>query len=148
MPKMDGNLALREIRAKYPNLKVIILTSYTEEALIEDFKAKGANAFLTKNADSKTIANTIKKVFYSEGYTNFPKSFNSIFTPRELEIIPYLLAGKKSKEIGDIVGISPRTVEAIRDRAYEKVKAKNGVQFASFCTEAGLQYLRYKSDLN
>jgi DNA-binding NarL/FixJ family response regulator len=148
MKVMDGNLTLREIKAKYPKLKVIVLTSYTEESLIEDFKAKGVNAFLTKDSDSKTIANTIKKVYYSDGYNNFPKSFNSMFTPRELEIIPYLLAGKTSKEIGEILGISFRTVEAIRDRAYEKAKCKNGLEFASFCTIEGLQYLGYKNDLN
>jgi len=148
MPVMDGNQTLREIKSKYPNLKVIILTSYTEDSLLEDFKAKGANAFLTKDSDSRTIANTIKKVYYDSGFNNFPKSFDSLFTPREIEIIPYLLAGKTSKQIAKLLCISFRTVEAMRDRAYQKTKCKNASEFAGYCATAGLQYLGYKNDLN
>jgi DNA-binding NarL/FixJ family response regulator len=148
MPIMDGNMTLKEIKAKYPRLKVVVLTSYTDECLIEDFKTKGANAFLTKDSDIRTIANTIKRVYYSDEYNNFPKSFNSLFTPSEIKIIPHLLAGKTSKQIAKQLGISSRTVEAVRDRAYEKAKCKNASEFAGHCAIAGLQYLGYKSDLN
>ncbi len=147
MPGMDGNLALKEIKRRYPHLKVVVLTSFTEECLIEDFKAKGVNAFLTKNSDIKTVANTIKRVFYAEGYDNFPNGFNSIFTPREVKIIPYLLAGKTSKQIATFLNISSRTVEGARARVYEKTKCKNASEFAGYCAKEGLEYLGYKNEL-
>lgn len=147
MPVMDGNQALREIKLKYPSIKVIILTSYTEECLMEDFKAKGANAFLTKDSDIKTLANIIKKVHYTEGYNNFPMSFNSLFTLREIEIIPYLLQGKTSRQIAKLLNISTRTVESARARVYEKTDCKNASEFAAYCSKAGLEYLGFKNDL-
>lgn len=144
MPKMDGNETLSILRSKYPAIPVIVFTGFTEESLIEDFKVKGAAAFLTKNADIKTIANTIKRTHYSANYNNFPHSFKSLFTAREVEIIPYLLAGKTSKEIADAFGLSTRTIEGARARVYYKTKCRNAPEFAAYCAEAGLQFLGAK----
>ncbi len=147
MPEMDGNQVLKILKVKYPGLKVIVLTSFSEECLIEDFKAKGVNAFLTKNTDATVIANTIKRVHFSNAYDNFPRRFKSSFTPREIKIIPYLLAGKTSKETAKILSISARTVESVRARVYEKTKCKNASEFAAFCAKQGLEYLGYVEDL-
>ncbi|MBA2613370.1 MAG: response regulator transcription factor [Bacteroidetes bacterium] len=92
MPKMDGNITLAKIKAKYPEMKVIILTSFAEGSLQNHFKNNGASSYLKKNTDIKVIADTIKRTHYLVDYSNIPQKIKSLFTEKEVQVIPLLLA--------------------------------------------------------
>jgi len=141
MDKMDGNITLQKVKEQFPELKVIILSSYGEGALQNDFISKGASSFLRKNMGVKMIADTIKRTHYLVDYSNIPQKVKSLFTEKEVQIIPLLLAGKTSKQIADLLGIAEKTVEQYRNRLYEKTGANNGFEFSSYCTKEGLGYL-------
>ncbi len=141
MDEMDGNVTLKKIRETRSHLKVIIVTSFSEGCLINDFKAKGANSFLSKDTDPKIIIETIKRVHYLGGYSNMSEKVKSIFTEGEVRVIPLILAGKKNKDIGKILGLATKTVEAYRSALYDKTGTGNGSEFSSYCTREGLEFL-------
>jgi len=144
MPRMDGNVALAKIKAKYPDLKVIMFTTFSDGSLQNDFKEKGANSFLTKNTDPKIIIETIKNVHYLKGYNNLKKKSESIFTEGEIKVIPLILAGKKDKEICNILCLAKKTVEQYRSNLYNKTDTTNASEFSNCCTKAGLEFLGHK----
>jgi len=101
----------------------------------------GANSYLTKNSDSETIYQAIKTCFEQEFFFNdltnkallsglrtkktdhAPEDIQ--LNDKELRILKLMCEEKTTKEIADIVDISPRTVEAIRDKLKTKTGAKS-----------------------
>jgi DNA-binding NarL/FixJ family response regulator len=148
MPKMDGNETLAAIRKINKDIKVIIMSTFNEGCLVNDFIAKGANSYLTKNTDIKIIVETIKRVHYLENYSNISEKTKSIFTDGEIQIIPFVLAGKTSKEIAEILNLAPKTVEGYRERLYEKTGTSNTSEFSSYCARYGLEFLGRSFNLN
>jgi len=141
MPLMDGVTTLPEIRKLYPDIKVIILSMHNDHSMISKLMEVGANSYLTKNSDSETIYQAIKTCFEQEFYFNELTSKALLsglrtkkvdHTPddvqlndKELRILKLMCEEKTTKEIADIVDISPRTVEAIRDKLKTKTGAKS-----------------------
>jgi DNA-binding NarL/FixJ family response regulator len=141
MPVMDGIAVLPEIRKLYPAIKVIILSMHNDHSMISKLMEIGANSYLTKNSDSETIYEAIKTCFEQEFYFNdltnmallsglrtrrqeASLSEEPTLTDKEVRILKLMCEEKTTKEIADIIEISPRTVEAIRD----KLKIKTGVR--------------------
>lgn len=145
MPIMDGIAALPEIRKIKPNVKIIMLTMVDDHSMITKLMEIGANSYLTKTSDSEIIYEAIKTCFEQEYYFNSLtnkalltnlKHRNEV-TPqklmqqeanlndKEILILKLMCEEKSTKEIADIVDLSPRTVESIRDRLKVKTGAKS-----------------------
>ena len=149
MPVMDGIHALPEIRKVCPNAKVIMLTMMDDHSMITKLMEIGANSYLSKTSDSEVIYEAIKTVYADNYYfntlTNQALLTNlknrNVQMPQEMRgpevhlndketlILRLMCEEKSTKEIADIVELSPRTVEALRD----KLKVKTGAK-----TTAGL----------
>ena len=141
MPLMDGITTLPEIRKLYPEIKVIILSMHNDHSMISKLMEVGANSYLTKNSDSETIYQAIKTCYEQEFFFNdltnkallsglrtkktdhSPEDIQ--LNDKELRILKLMCEEKTTKEIADIVDISPRTVEAIRDKLKTKTGAKS-----------------------
>jgi len=138
MPIMDGIQTLPEIRKDHPHVKVIILSMHNDHSMISKLMEIGANSYLTKNSDSETIYQAIKTCYEQEFFFNeltnkalltglrtkrpeLGAIHDVNLTEKELTVLKLMCEEKTTKEIADIVDISPRTVEAIRD----KLKTKN-----------------------
>ena len=141
MPEMDGKEALKKIREKDRETKIIILSTFTEGCLINDAISKGASSYLSKNSDVNTINETIRRVYRLEGYSNVSEKAKSIFTDGEIKVIPLLLAGKKKKQIAEALGLKEKTIEHYVTRLYDKTDTSNGLEFSSYCTRVGLEFL-------
>lgn len=99
MPILNGSKTLDNIRRRFPDLHVIILSAYYDEELIKDHLNRGAKAFISKNQCVKTVAEAIHSVysygFYEDNLSELLKNpvkkdghyYKLIFTKRELEII-------------------------------------------------------------
>ncbi len=144
MPIMDGIATLPEIKKIAPHTKVIMLTMVDDNSMITKLMELGANSYLTKTSDSEIIYEAIKTCHEQEYYfnsltnkallTNLRQKTPS--TPQELKpqeaqlneketlILRLMCEEKSTKEIADIVELSPRTVEAIRDRLKVKTGSK------------------------
>ncbi len=141
MPIMDGIATLPEIRKTNPQVKVIILSMHNDHSMISKLMEIGANSYLTKNSDSETIYQAIKTCYEQEFFFNEltnkalltglrtrktePEALlDTPLTDKEIKILKLMCEEKTTKEIAELVDISPRTVEAIRD----KLKTKTGVK--------------------
>lgn len=146
MPLMDGIATLPEIKKLYPHIKVIMLTMLEDNSMITKLMELGANSYLTKTSDSEIIYEAIRtchdQEYYFNALTNQALLSNlksrqavpvmpAISQPevqlndKETTILRLMCEEKTTKEIADIVELSPRTVEAIRDKLKVKTGAKS-----------------------
>ena len=155
MPIMDGIQTLPEIRKLYPGVKVIILSMHNDHSMISKLMEIGANSYLTKNSDSETIYQAIKTCYEQEFFFNeltnkallsglrtkrtepsSPQDIN--LSEKEITILKLMCEEKTTKEIADIVEISPRTVEAIRDKLKTKTGAKSMAGLVMYALKSGI----------
>jgi len=147
MPKMDGETCLPIILERYPNLKVVILSAYFSEPIVNELLKLGATCFLPKHSDYSILLDAIlsvhKKGFYSmedsekEKRANLELEMKENFTPRELDILKLLCEQKTSKEIAEALFISHRTVEGHKLRIMEKTKATSTSGIIIFALRKG-----------
>jgi DNA-binding NarL/FixJ family response regulator len=155
MPIMDGIQTLPEIRKIRPEAKVIILSMHNDHSMISKLMEIGANSYLTKNSDSETIYEAIKTCYENEFFFNEltnkallaglrTKRTDSFGAPeadlseKELRVLRLMCEEKTTKEIADIVEISPRTVEAIRDKLKTKTGAKSMAGLVMYAVKNGI----------
>lgn len=154
MPIMDGISTLPEIRKINPSVKVIILSMHNDHSMISKLMEIGANSYLTKNSDSETIYQAIKTCYEQEFFFNEltnkalltglrtrkmePEGMiDAQLTDKEIKILKLMCEEKTTKEIADIVDISPRTVEAIRDKLKTKTGAKSMAGLVMYAVKKG-----------
>jgi two-component system response regulator NreC len=143
MPRLGGIAAAKILLQRFPDLKIIALSMFDEEALIVEMLEAGAKGYLLKNADKKEILEAILTVnegniFYCKHTTaklatlivrsklDFHKKFQEpLFTEREKEVIRLICRQHTAQEIGDLLYLSKRTVEGYRTRILEKMEVKN-----------------------
>lgn len=145
MPIMDGIAVLPELKKLCPQTRVIMLTMMDDHSMITRLMELGANSYLSKTSDSETIYEAIKTCMEQEYYfnaltnkallTNLKQKNNPLpqqslqqevqLNEKETNILRLMCEEKSTKEIADIVDLSPRTVEAIRDKLKVKTGAKS-----------------------
>jgi len=145
MPIMDGITALPEIKKLYPHIKVIMLTMMDDHSMITKLMELGANSYLTKTSDSEIIYEAIKTCHEQEYYFNSLtnqallnnlRQKNAVMphrlmtedvrlTDKEIIVLKLMCEEKSTREIAEAVELSPRTVEAMRDKLKTKTGAKS-----------------------
>ncbi len=145
MPIMDGIATLPELKKAFPDVKTIMLTMMDDHSMITKLMELGANSYLTKTSDSEIIYEAIKTCFDQEYYfntltnkallsnlkqRNMPMVQRSVYeearlNDKEITILKLMCEEKSTKEIAEVVELSPRTVEAIRDKLKVKTGAKS-----------------------
>ena len=145
MPVMDGITALPEIKKNWPNIKVVMLTMLEDHSMITKLMELGANSSLSKTSDIEVIYEAIKTCFEQDYFFNALtnkalltnlKQRNHLspqkmvqqeanLNDKEMLILKLMCGEKTTKEIADMVDLSPRTVEAIRDKLKVKTGAKS-----------------------
>lgn len=145
MPIMDGIATLPELKKHFPEVKTIMLTMMDDHSMITKLMELGANSYLTKTSDSEIIYEAIKTCFDQEYYFNtltnkallsnlkqrnmpVPQKMaleEARLNDKEITILKLMCEEKSTKEIAEMVELSPRTVEAIRDKLKVKTGAKS-----------------------
>lgn len=123
MPEMDGAAATRAIREKYPDIQVIILTSFKEDNLIEDALQAGAIGYLLKNLSSDELAGAIRSAKIGRPTlapeatqvlikaAHKPVSPGHDLTSREKDVLKMMIEGMSNPEIAEKLVISKSTVK-------------------------------------
>lgn len=145
MKPMNGFELVEILKEKYPDLKIIILSSHYKTSILGYMVKLGVSAFLPKNSNKKTFIDAITMVdkngvfFTAEDhqmlftYMNSTAKKNSLFdtedelSEREKDVVKLICQEFTNNEIGEKLFISPRTVESHRQRILEKIGAKNTV---------------------
>lgn len=143
MPGMDGIEATKEIRVKYPEIKILILTMHDDEQLILHLLEAGANGYLIKNADADEIKLALhacsENGYYFSDYVSSlmlktlmlknktsPKFKDQIvLNDREQEVLQLICEGLTAIEIGKKIFLSHRTVEGIKAGLQDKIGVRN-----------------------
>jgi DNA-binding NarL/FixJ family response regulator len=156
MPLKDGIETTKIVSKQYPNIYVLVLSMHEDERFVSHLMENGANGYLLKNAEPQEIRRAIMDV-YEKGYylNNFvnrilikkahakQKSLPSLNTDitisdKEKEVLQFICMEFTAQEIAQKMSISPRTVEAIKDRLMERFGSKN---------TAGLVFFAVKNNL-
>ncbi len=142
MPMVNGVEATKFIHKNFPTIKIIALTSYNTKPFIANMIQVGAVAFVVKNATPQEVIHTINEVeekgFYYDSYVMkilhedmlAKKSTKSnldidYLTAREIKILELICQQKTTAEIGEVLFVSPRTVEGHRNNLLIKTESRN-----------------------
>ena len=155
MPIMDGLSTLPEIKKLYPEVKVIMLSMHNDHSMITRMMEIGANSYLTKESDSETIYQAIRTCYEDDFFFNDltnkallnglrskrvpdPEPAEVHLSDKEVTILRLMCEEKSTKEIADMVDLSPRTVEAIRDKLKSKTGARSMAGLVMYAVKAGI----------
>lgn len=151
MPVLNGVEATRRIKKEYPNIKVISLTQHSERAMVQQLLECGSDGYLLKNIAQDDLAASIKKVVGGERVFSdevsmglvgkaVEKNANGVeveLTEREIEILALIAEGLSSKQIGEKLFISPRTVDTHRTNLMNKLDIHNVAGLIRFALKNG-----------
>ena len=159
MPEKDGIETVKELKAKYPDIKVLMLTTFENiENIMESFIA-GANGYVVKDINPKELVMSVKCVM--EGLNvihenvhelmvrNFAREYNNKYylqdknvdvtiTNTEKEIIKLVAQGKNNKEIAQIMNFAEGTIRNKITRLLDKLDLRDRLQIAIFALENNL----------
>ncbi|HEY6978250.1 MAG TPA: response regulator transcription factor [Chitinophagaceae bacterium] len=156
MPVMDGMEATKIIRKKYEHVKILVVTMYDSEKFVIYLMENGANGYLLKNAEPAEIIKAIYTVHENGYYFNdlvnkillkslvtkhdLKLSFNKNIklTEREQQALKLICEEKTTEEIAQILSLSSRVIEGIRERLIEKVGVRNTAGLVMFAVKNGL----------
>jgi len=145
MPFMDGIEATEQILMKYPDMKIIVLTTYKDDEYIERMLLAGVEGYMLKNSELSDFENAINKVykggnFFSEEILAYlMKNINKLkqretvrkeranFTSREMQILELICQGHNNKQIGEITFLSPKTIEKYKSNLCQKTNVLNTI---------------------
>ena len=155
LPKISGIEVTEFITKNYPDVKVLLHTSYADEAhIISGFEA-GASGFVPKNFKSDQLLEAIRTVAKGEkyikgsvsevfiaSYFNNKKTEETIskikqsLTAREIEILKLITDGLSNQEIADKIFISVRTVEAHKHNIMSKLEIYNTAELVKYAIKS------------
>lgn len=152
MPKLRGLEAIQEIKASYPQVQVLILTMHKDAEYLSYALGAGAAGFLLKqDADpelmeaiatirrgktylSPAISEVVPDLLRRQKPNGTPRE---VLTHREREILKLLVDGKSSKEIGELLFISLRTVQNHRANIMKKLKVRRITDLIKYAVQKG-----------
>ena len=151
MPRMTGLQAARELGRRAPSVRVLILSMHdNEQYLFEALKA-GASGYVLKSVADRDLVQACRAAVRGEPFlypgaiTTLIRDFlrddravDRILTPREEEVIKLVAEGRTSKEIGDLLFISPKTVDRHRANVLARLGLRDRVELTRFAIRAGL----------
>ena len=150
MPEMGGIPATRVIMEEYPQVKIIMLTSYPEDELIQESLQAGAMGFLLKNSTIDTLANAIRSVYAGQPVLapevtkalirikTAPVKPGSDLSQREQEVLALMVDGLSNEEIAERLVISPATARHHVSACIQKLGASNRAQASAMAVKLRL----------
>jgi two-component system, NarL family, nitrate/nitrite response regulator NarL len=138
MPNMDGLEACRQIHQALPATRILMLTTFSEAALVQAAIDAGAVGFVSKETEAARLAELIKKAVTDQGFRHFPKIELPKLSNRELEVLRSMVLGKSNKEIAKELGLSPDTIKDHLENIYRKLEAQDRVTASVRARDLGL----------
>jgi DNA-binding NarL/FixJ family response regulator len=155
MPVMNGRQCLGLIRSKFPDVKVIMLSLHKAPALMTEYMANGASAYLHKDVDMEDLLEAIRSVHREGSY--FSKDLSKallagirkekksnpffdepVLSDKEIVVLKELCDGKTNQEIADTLHVSINTIGFHRNNIYSKTKSHNIAELMKYSIRNGL----------
>ncbi len=153
MPEMDGIAATRAILAEFPDVKIVAMTSFEEEELVQGVLAAGAISYLLKNVTSDELANAIRAAFLGRStlspeatrvLVQAPRSTKQPLvdlTEREREVLRLVVQGQSNQQIADGMVISLATVKAHISNILSKLGVSSRAEAIAYAIKHKLAFL-------
>ncbi len=151
MPGMNGVEACKLALEKYPNLKVLVLSMFDDDAYYNTMIELGVKGFIMKDCDASELKQAIQAIRNGQNYFSQELLLKLIknrnagpaikLSKRELEILTYICKGYSTMQISEILHISHRTVERHRASLLEKTDSSNSISLAIFAIKNNLVQL-------
>lgn len=154
MPELDGVGATKIIKEKFPDIKILILTTFENPDNIMESFFNDADGYIVKNISHKDLTRSIKcinngltvihksvkKIMMDrcKGLSNYKSKYKDILTDREVEIIKLISLGLSNKEIGAQLSFSQGTIKNNVSKILEKLDMSDRMQIAIFAMENGI----------
>lgn len=152
MPGIGGLEATKKIIRYSPDIKVIVLTVYTEDPIPTKVMQIGAAGYLTKSAGPDEMVNAIRAVNSGQRYitpdiaqqmalSQFKSSEENPFnllSERELQIMLMITRGEKVPDISEQLMLSSKTINSYRYRMFEKLNVGNDVELTHLAIRHGM----------
>jgi DNA-binding NarL/FixJ family response regulator len=145
MPGADGIEALRQIRAEFPDARVIMLTTYDLDEDVFRALDAGAVGYLLKTVQHAELFAAVRRVHAGERCVPrvlearfMDREVRSRLTPRETETLDLLARGFTNREIGVALGISERTAKAHVEAILAKLEAADRAEAVDSAYKRGL----------
>ena len=148
MPHLNGVAAIAEIRAARPAARIIVLTTYDGDEDIYRALQAGAKAYLLKDTPREELLETIRAVH--TGHKRLPEPVAAklaermsleTLTPRELDILRLIVAGRSNKEIGAALTIAEGTVKIHVSNLLGKLGVADRTQAVTEALKRGIVHL-------
>ena len=134
LPDMSGIDLCKEVKSRYPSVRIIGLSSYSQQSFIQKMMDNGASGYVLKNATREELVEAIDTVQSGRNFLSLDavstmlKNEDSkipIITRREKEVLVLISEGMTNPEIGEKLFISTTTVDTHRKNLLTKFEAKN-----------------------
>jgi two-component system, LuxR family, response regulator FixJ len=146
MPDMDGLQLQEELSKRRVGLPVIIVTGHGDVPLAVRAMKAGAVDFIEKPFDGELMLDSVGRALAFAEQTRSKAEAKeaagrriALLTPRELDVLKHLVAGRSNKVIAYELGISPRTVEIHRGHLMEKIQARSLSDLIRMALAAGIE---------
>jgi len=153
MPEMNGLEAAIELKERYPNINILMLTMFDTELMLIKLLQAGVKGFMKKDVHSNDLKHALDSIvrdgYYYSSYTSsrlagfFRNSdttpiWDKILSEQEINLMKLSSTELTYKEIALQMGLNPRTIDSIRDGLFEKLDVKSRVGLAMYAIKHGL----------
>ena len=153
MPEMDGIQATKKIKAKWPQVHILMLTSFSDKDHVLPAIEAGAAGYQLKDIEPDELVNSIRQIIRGENIIhpaattqleetlreeeNLPHVKNTL-TPRERDVLAELTKGKSNREIASSLFVTEKTVKTHISNIFTKLDVQDRTQAALYAVKHGL----------
>ncbi|BFL67469.1 MULTISPECIES: response regulator [Staphylococcus] len=146
MPEMNGIEITEVLKRQYPQVKVLVLTSYVDDEHVISAIDKGADGYEMKDVEPQKLIETIHKVLNGERIIH-PEAksvieavskkphFTNKLSKREVEVLREMVKGKTNKEIAQTLFVSEKTIKTHVSHIFNKLQVTDRTQAAIYAME-------------
>lgn len=153
MPGIGGLAAIEKLRTRQPACKIVVLSMHSDQEIVLQALKAGCQGFVPKSSAHTRLLHAIRTVHAGETYlhaqtvsamvdTYAEKEKQAVLyeslSEREQEVIRQTALGYTSREIGEKLGLSPKTIETYRQRGMQKLGLEHRSEVVRFAIKAGL----------
>ena len=153
MPRLTGIQAAAELSRRRPELRILILSMHDNEQFFFEALKAGASGYVLKSSADQDLVEACRAAMRDEPFV-YPGAVTALIrdfllraetegdleplTPRELEILKLIAEAHSTREIAELLVISPKTVERHRANILEKLGMRDRVELARYAIRRGL----------
>lgn len=160
MPRMNGLEATREIKRRWPGVKILILSMYDDDAYVQQVIQAGASGYVLKRVATEDLVQAIREVHSGASFLyppiaakliddyrrvisgDAPPGTVGVLTPREQEVLRLIAEGNTNQDIADILGLSRKTVESHRGNIMRKLQLHDVTDLVKYAIRKGVVRLQ------